>query len=433
MFEFKLPDLGEGIHEGEILKWYVKVGDTIAEDDPLIDVETDKAAVTIPSPKAGAIQRLGGEVGDTIEVGAVIAVVDTGSGAGSPSKPAAAPVAETKSPEAEARTPSLPPRTASAGENLRLGPVPAAPVVRRKAREMGIDLHQIPGSGPAGRVTAEDLERFATGGGVRAADEESAAAGTPSPSLGAATGIPYLELEAMPDFSRFGPVETQPVRSIRRKVARKMVTSMVIVPHVALMDDVDVSQLEAYRSRERQRRKTSLSLLPFVVKAVAECLQEFPVFNASLDSSKEEIIFKKFYNIGFAADTPKGLMVPVVRDADRRSILEISGVIERLAGAARDSKIQVADLQGGTFTITNVGPITGTRLIPTINHPEVAILGMGRAQEQPVVREGEIVIRTILPLTLTFDHRITDGANAARFMKRLGELLSSPLTWLLER
>lgn len=215
-----------------------------------------------------------------------------------------------------------------------------------------------------------------------------------------------------------------------------MVTSMVVVPHVAHMDDADVTELEAFRRRERAKREGQpggrLTLLPFVIKAVTRCLAEFPGFNASIDPQRDEIVYKKYYNVGFAADTERGLLVPVVQGTADLSILEISAEIERLAGKAREGSITAQEMQGGTFTITNVGPLGGKRLIPTINYPEVAILGMGQAGKQPVVIDDEIVIRTILPLTLAFDHRIVDGAEAARFMNRLIQLLSDPLVWLLE-
>ncbi len=457
VFEFKLPDLGEGIHEGEILKWYVAVGDTIAEDESLVDIETDKAAVTIPSPKGGTVVSLGGNVGDTVDVGMVITTIDDGDNASSAATPAAAQTRKAPAPEVEAtpasaadpastprsetvKTPASavtdPASTPHSASPLRVGPVPAAPATRRKAREMGLDLHMVPGSGPAGRVSLEDLERFAAGGGTATDAEEDLSASAGAISPGETGGIPFLEIEALPDFRRYGAIETKPVRSIRRKVAKKMTTSMILVPHVALMEEVDVTQLETFRRREKARREGQpgghLSLLSFVTKAVTECLKAFPEFNASLDHFKGEIVYKTYYNIGIAADTPKGLMVPVIRGTDSKSILQIAADIERLGSAARDGKIAVADLQGGSFTITNVGPIAGKQLIPTINHPEVAILGMGRADEQAVVRDGDIVIRTILPVTLTFDHRIVDGADAARFMKKLVMLLSEPLNWLTE-
>jgi pyruvate dehydrogenase E2 component (dihydrolipoamide acetyltransferase) len=231
-------------------------------------------------------------------------------------------------------------------------------------------------------------------------------------------------------------VEKETLRSIRRKVAHKMVTSMILVPHVAHMDEADVTMLEEFRKKERQRREGKagghLTLLAFVVKAVTAGLKTTPAFNASLDPFNEEIIYKKYFNIGIAADTGRGLMVPVIKDTDRKSIVQISDEITDVATRAREGKVEVDELQGGNFTITNVGPLGGTALIPTINYPEVAILGMGKVQEKPVVRDGEIVIRKILPLTLAFDHRIADGADAARFVSEMVRQLSDPNLLLLE-
>jgi pyruvate dehydrogenase E2 component (dihydrolipoamide acetyltransferase) len=419
MFEFKLPDLGEGIHEGEILKWHVAVGDSIKEDAPLVDVETDKAAVTIPSPRAGKIVSLTGKPGDTVTVGQVITVIDDGSGV-------AVTAAEEAAPPPEAVVvPAAPPGVRR--------PVPAAPATRRLARELGVDINLAEPTGPGGRVTPEDVQRLAAG---EAAPQPAAAAPEAEFSARAASAIPFLDIEPLPDFSQWGPVETEQLRSIRRKVARKMVTSMILVPHVAHMDDADVTLLEDFRKQEHSRREGTpggrLSILPFVVKAITAGLRAAPAFNASLDPFKEEIVYKKYYNIGIAVDTGHGLIVPVVKETDRKSVMRISADIEDLAGRAREGKLDVSELRGGTFTITNVGPIGGTALIPTINYPEVAILGMGRVQEKPVVRDGEIVIRKILPLTLAFDHRVADGADAARFVTELARQLSDPKLLLLE-
>jgi pyruvate dehydrogenase E2 component (dihydrolipoamide acetyltransferase) len=402
VFEFKLPDLGEGIHEGEIVKWYVKVGDLIQEDDPLVDVETDKAAVTIPSPVSGKVLQLGGEVGDTVMVGEVVVVIaETDAVPETPPEPE-----EAEPEEVEAPAPII-----------IKGPAPAAPATRRLARELGLDLKLVTPTGPGGRITPEDVKRFS---------ETAAEAPIEEP----------LPAEPLPDFEQWGPVERQPLRSIRRKVAHKMVTSMTLVPHVAHMDEADVTLLEEFRLRERERREGQpgghLTLLPFVIKAVTAGLRATPSFNVTLDSFKEEIIYKNYYNIGIAVDTGKGLVVPVIHGTDRMSIIEISAAIEDLAGRAREGTIEVSQLQGGTFTITNVGPLGGTALIPAINYPEVAILGMGRVQEKPVVRDGEIVVRKMLPLTLSFDHRVADGADAARFVTEMVRELSDPNLLLLE-
>lgn len=458
MFEFKLPDLGEGIHEGEILKWYVKPGDTIAEDDPLVEIETDKAAVTIPSPRSGKVVSLSGDVGDTVNVGDVIVVIDeSGEGEAEEKKKKAEKAeeepeekelkrkAEEIEPEkkAEKITGRLEPEEekAAAQKAKPEGVVPAAPATRRLARELGVDIRKVRPSGPGGRVTSDDVQRFASGERapgkeeappeaevVRKAEAEYAAH--------AASAIPFLDIEPLPDFSEWGKIERVPLRSIRRKVAHKMVTSMVLIPHVTHMDEADVTDLEEFRKKERKRHEgrpgEHLTLLAFVVKAVAAGLKAAPAFNASVDPFNEDIVYKKFYNIGVAVDTGKGLVVPVIKQADCKSILQISEDITRLSGAARDGSLEVADLRGGTFSITNVGPLGGTALVPTINYPESAILGMGRVQQKPVVRDGEIVIRSVLPLALSFDHRIADGADAARFVSEVVRHLSDHNLLLLE-
>ncbi|MCP4592302.1 MAG: 2-oxo acid dehydrogenase subunit E2 [bacterium] len=315
----------------------------------------------------------------------------------------------------------------------------AAPATRRLARELNVDICMVPPTGPAGRVTHEDVQRFAEHGS--SSDEPESAKeherrAEAALASSAADAIPFLDIEPLPDFAQWGPVEKEPLRSIRRKVARKMVTSMILVPHVAHMDDADVTLLEEFRHKERERRSGQpggrLTLLPFVIKAVTAGLRAAPAFNASLDPHLEEIVYKKYYNVGIAVDTGHGLVVPVIRETDRKSILQISTDIEQVAGKAREGGLAVADLRGGTFTITNVGPLGGTALIPTINYPEVAILGMGRVQDKPVVVDGEIVIRKILPLTLAFDHRIADGADAARFVTEMVRQLSDPNLLLLE-
>lgn len=455
MFEFKLPDLGEGIAEGEILKWHVTEGGQVAEDAPLVDVETDKAAVTIPSPRGGRIASLRGKVGDTVNVGAVVVVIDDGAGAKAAApaaaKPgAAAPAAAAVAPaQVGGQAPAPVSAPAVAGPRR---PVPAAPATRRLARELKVDINLVPPTGPAGRVTPEDVHRFAAGGAapVPAAPVKHA---PPPPehvaarevrddtafaefAAHASATIPFLELEPLPDFRHEGPVQVEALRSIRRKVARKMVTSMTLVPHVAHMDDADVTELENFRLRERDRRQGAaggkLTLMAFVIKAVTAGLRATPAFNASLDPFREEIIYKKYYNIGFAADTGRGLVVPVIHGTDTRSIVDISEQIADKAARARAGTLPPEEMRGGTFTITNVGPLGGTALLATINYPEVAILGMGRVQEKPVVRDGQIVIRKILPLTLAFDHRVADGADAARFVGELARQLSDPNLLLLE-
>ncbi len=452
MFEFKLPDLGEGIAEGEILKWYVEEGGEIGEDEPLMDVETDKAAVTIPSPRGGRIAAYKGKVGDIVNVGDVVVVIDDGTGEAAAVEEAAAEktFAAPDTPEPE----TVPEAVAPAAMPGVRRPVPAAPATRRLARELKIDINLVTPTGPGGRVVPEDVHRFADHGvaPATAAGSTDAATGEPAEHVAAkqvhddaafaefaahaSATIPFLEIEPLPDFSADGPIEVEALRSIRRKVARKMVTSMSLVPHVAHMDDADVTDLDKFRIREKERRTGGaggkLTLLAFVIKAITAGLKATPAFNASLDPFREEIIYKKYYNIGFAADTGRGLVVPVVKNTNSKSIIQIADDIFEKATLAREGKLPPEDMRGGTFTITNVGPLGGTALLPTINYPEVAILGMGKVQEKPVVRNGEIVIRKILPLTLAFDHRIADGADAARFVAELVRQLSDPNLLLLE-
>ncbi len=443
MFEFKLPDLGEGIAEGEILKWYVDEGGEIVEDEPLMDVETDKAAVTIPSPRGGRIAAYRGKVGDIVNVGDVVVVIDDGAATAAVEET----VAEKSFAEPDAvETLPVPEAVAPAAIPGVRRPVPAAPATRRLARKLKVDINLVTPSGPGGRVTPEDVHRFAEHGLTVAATPEAAVHVPAKQAVDdtafaefaahASSTIPFLEVEPMPDFSALGPVEIEPLRSIRRKVARKMVTSMTLVPHVAHMDEADVTDLDLFRVRERKRRAGGsggrLTLLAFVVKAVTAGLRAAPAFNASLDPFKEEIIYKKFYNIGFAADTGRGLVVPVVKGTDTKSIIRIADDIYEKATLARDGKLPAENMRDGTFTITNIGPLGGTALMPTINYPEVAILAMGKVQEKPVVRDGEIVIRKMLPLTLAFDHRIADGADAARFVAELVRQLSDPNLLLLE-
>ena len=335
--------------------------------------------------------------------------------------------------------------------------MPAAPATRRLARELGIDLQAVPGSGPAGRVSADDVQRYAAALASGAASgrasgpaspaaasaaaptvasapaAQAAPAGEPAFTEGSGAGIPFFEVERLPDFSQWGQVEREPLRSIRRKVAQKMVASMVIVPHVAHMDEADVTELDALRKKlNGEQSEIKYSLLPFIIKAVVAQLRRAPNINASIDPYTSEIVYKKYYNVGFAADTPKGLLVPVIHDTDRLSINEIAEQLVTLADKARAGKLEVEFMRGGTFSITNLGAIGGTFVIPTINYPEVAILGLGRAVDRPVVKNGEIVVRKMLPMTIAYDHRLVDGAYAARFLNAVIARLADPTRLLVE-
>ncbi len=420
MFEFKLPDLGEGIHEGELLLWHVAEGDHVTEDDPLCDMETDKAAVTIPSPSTGQIHSLNAQPGQTIEVGSVFVVIDDGKARdnGIPDSP----VDSSVEPEiVESKTAESRPGKSQ---------VIAAPATRRQAREMDIDIRQVQGSGPGGRVTPEDLTAFEnqtlSPAGERDADKPPHAAHIQ------AGPIPFFEIPVLPEPD--GPVERIPMRSLRKKVAVKTTSASIMMPHVAHMDEVDVTDLEALRQEFNAGHEGKLTLLAFVIKAVAAQLKAYPMFNASVDAARQEMVYKKFYHLGFAADTPRGLMVPVIQDADRLSLTGLGYRIRHLAQKAREGSITVPELTGSTFTITNVGAIGGTHVFPIINAPESAIIGLGRVEKKPVVRpvdgEDKIVIRTILPVTLCFDHRVGDGAQAAAFVRDIKAMLEDTLEFM---
>ena len=377
MYEFKLPDLGEGIHEGEILKWHVEVGATIQEDAPLVDVETDKAAITIPSPCGGTVATINGKVGDTVLVGDVIVVVDDGSGGSISAAAESAAPRETAEPVvvgAASNGQAIADSVATPAPPASWGRVIAVPATRRLARELKIDIHQVPPTGPAGRVTSEDVMRFAEGG---AAGPTTAPDAAPEPTpqqerraeanvaAKAADVIPLLDIEPLPDFTQWGPVETEPLRSIRRKVARKMVTSMILVPHVAHMDDADVTLLEEFRKRERERRAGQpggkLTLLAFVIKAVAAGLRAAPSFNASLDPFNELIIYKKYYNIGIAVGfRPRPDRAGHPRRRPQKHPPDLNRGSRNSPPRPARARLRWDALRGGTFTITNVGPLGGT-------------------------------------------------------------------------
>jgi pyruvate dehydrogenase E2 component (dihydrolipoamide acetyltransferase) len=429
--EFKLPDLGEGVHEGEIIHILVAEGDQVEEDQPILEVETDKAAVEIPSPYEGTVTKIHVSEGDLVSVGDVLLTFGDGEVAEEeaepPPKPASKPEEEREE-EAEAEP-----------VERRGGPVPASPSTRRLARELGVDLGQVPGSGPAGRVTSEDVRAFAERG-EKAPEEPAAPPEEEAPEEGLpsvegispvrASAIPIPEL---PDFGHWGEVERVPLRSVRRATARHMALAWSQIPHVSHQDVADVTRLEAFRQQHRDEiaeQGGSLTLTVFVMKAAVAALKAHPRFNSSLDADREEIVLKKYYHIGVAVDTERGLLVPVIRDVDRKSIAELSIELKDLVLRTRDGEATLEEMQGGSFTITNPGPLGGTAFAPIINYPEVAILGMAQARWQPVVsgavEEAKIVTRLLLPLVLTFDHRVVDGADAARFTTLVIDILQDP-------
>jgi pyruvate dehydrogenase E2 component (dihydrolipoamide acetyltransferase) len=417
---FKLPDLGEGIHEGEVLAVLVEVGQEVKEGDIILEVETDKAAVEIPSPFTGRVEEIFVKPGDIVNVGDTL--MSFANGEAAEEFKAEKPAKETIAP-AEAGS-----STVVSSLDTKAGPVPASPSTRRLARELGVDLHLVEPTGLAGLVTAEDVRNFATQGKVESAPPKIAA------SKQVEITSQMVSEPTLPDFTKWGQVERIPFRSIRRATSKQMALAWSNIPHVNSQDVIDISKLETFRQKHKGEIEAiggKLSLTVFILKAVATALKTYPNFNATLDTANSEIIIKHYYNIGVAVNTDSGLIVPVVRDVDRKSIKELAIELTDLVQRTRARKTTVEEMQGGTFTITNAGAMGGGFFAPIINYPEVAILGVGQARMQPVVREKDtgnfvVVPRLMMPAVLCIDHRVLDGADAIKFLKVLIETLEDP-------
>jgi pyruvate dehydrogenase E2 component (dihydrolipoamide acetyltransferase) len=425
--EFRLPDLGEGLTEAEVVEVLVREGDVIAEDAPLLEVETDKAKVEIPSPVGGRVEKIHVAPGQTVQVGAVL-VTFADAAAGAAPRPAARAAAAAP---ARAAAAPAPPTPARAG-----GPPPATPSTRRLARELGVDLAAVAGSGPGGRITDEDVRAHGDGGRRAAAAPSAPAARPAAAPAGPAKPLATVGLTppALPRFEQWGPVERVPLSHLRRTIAERMALSASLVPHVTHFDRADITDLEAIVRggfEAARERGIYLTLTSFLLKAVATALGRHPHFNASLDPGAGELILKRYVHLGVAVATERGLIVPVLRDVDGKSVLEIARELAALAQRVRDGKATLEDLRGGTFTLTNIGALGGTGAIPIINYPEVAILAVARGRLEPTVRDGQVVPRLLLPLSLTFDHRVADGADGARFAAVVVGLLENPGRLLL--
>ncbi|ANC76716.1 branched-chain alpha-keto acid dehydrogenase subunit E2 [Fictibacillus phosphorivorans] len=434
-FEFKLPDIGEGIHEGEIVKWFVKAGDEVKEDDILLEVQNDKAVVEIPSPVDGKILELKVDEGTVSVVGDVLVTIEAegeipadahGGGDEAPEQPKAeeeknVTADQAQADKSEAKTEDTA-KEEPADESKR---VIAMPSVRKYAREKEVDIRKVQGSGDNGRVLKEDIDKFVSGGGAaEAAPQATEEAPKAEAKKEAPKAIPAGEMETR-----------EKIKGIRKAISKAMVNSKHTAPHVTLMDEVDVTDLVAHRKKFKQvaaDKGIKLTYLPYVVKALTSALREYPVLNASIDDANEEIVYKHYYNIGIAADTDNGLMVPVVKDADRKSIFKISSEINELATKARDGKLSGEEMKGGSCTITNIGSAGGQWFTPVINHPEVAILGIGRIAEKAVVKDGEVVVAPVLALSLSFDHRLIDGATAQNALNHIKRLLNDPQLLVME-
>ncbi len=426
--EVKLPDIGEGVTEGELVKWLVKVGDVVEADQPVAEVMTDKATVEVPTPFAGTVKELKAQEGDTLPIETVMLMLEPSGGgaekAAAPTAAAPAAAAPATSGSGSANVPSQP--TAPTAGSMEVYPpaaevhVLATPATRRLAREMSVDINQIQGTGLAGRVTREDVLQSG-----------------PAAGLGAvAAGRPTLSLPPMGyQPSRPNEEERVPLRGVRKKIAENLQLAKQIVPHFTLMEEAVVTELFAMRAQAKKAAEAygvKVTFLPFVIKALVATLREFPMFNASIDDQAGEIVYKKYFNVGFAADTPNGLLVPVIKNADTKTVLQLSQEIEQLALKARDGKLALDEMKGATITITNIGSVGGTYATPIINHPEVAILGMYKITDKPVFKDGEFYPEKVMNYTITCDHRLIDGAVAARFMQSFVGRIQEPSRLMLD-
>jgi pyruvate dehydrogenase E2 component (dihydrolipoamide acetyltransferase) len=415
--DFKLPDLGEGLTEAEIVRVLVAEGEEIREDQPVFLVETEKAQVELPSPYGGRVSRVHVRAGERVKVGAVLLSLGDGVAAAAPPRPA--------TPPARAAVPAAPAPAPAAG-----GLPPAAtPATRRLARELGVALATVRGTGPAGRITEDDVRRAVPGAAGRPAAPAPAPAAAPGGEAPRPLATAHADLPPLPRFEQWGPVEREALTGVRRRSAERLALAWSLIPHFTVHHDADVTELEAGRRRQQAWARAAggeLTLTALLVRAAALALRAHPRVNASLDHQTGELVLKRYYNIGVAVDTPHGLLVPVIRGAEQKGLRELCVELPALAARTRDGKATLEDLRGGTFTITNVGRLGGTGATPVINYPEVAILGVGRAVERPVIRAGQVVPRLILPLSLAFDHRVIDGMDASRFATALVALLESP-------
>ena len=423
MLDVILPELGEGIESGSVVDVLVAVGDSVELDDSVLEVETDKATVEVPTDVAGVVKEIRVSAGDTANVGQVLLVIEGSKAA--PKKTGAAPAAAPASTPAPAAAPAAPAAPAAApapaARNVSTKgnrkPVAASPTVRRLAFEIGVDVYEVAGTGPGGRISRDDVKRHA----------KRLLTDLREGRIGGGPVTPPL-----PDFSQFGEIDIETMSNIRRKTSEHMSNCWNTIPHVTQFDKADITDLEAFRQEKKAAVEAAggkLTTTAMLVKVLATALKEFPNFNASVDGANNEIILKKYINIGIAVDTPRGLLVPVIRDVDQKSVVDICKEIGVIAGKARDRKVSLEDLSGGTFTVTNLGGISGTAFTPIVNWPEVAILGVSRSTYEPVYDKasGAFVPRFMMPLCLSYDHRLIDGADAARFVKFIADQLAGPM------
>ena len=438
--EIRLPEISENVESGEVIEILVKVGDFIEIEQAIVELETEKAAFEVPSPVKGKVTEVNIEPGQEVKVGQTLVKVDT-EAAPEPetTSPVKEPVTEEKEPLVEEKTIEKQPSKKSPPKDkieepaeetgraesvetkepkLASAAAPAAPSTRQLARELGVDINKVTGSGPGGRISAEDVKKHA----------KNLISGSPSPGA-------TKQARPLPDFSKWGDIDRKAMSATRRKIAETLSYTWSNVPQVTQYDQADVTILEEFRrqySQQVEQAGGKLTITSIMLKVIASVLKEFPKFNASVDAEREEIIYKKYFNVAVAVDTDRGLLVPVIRDVDKKSILELSVELTQLAEKARRHKIGPDDMVGGNFTISNLGGIGGTNFAPIIYWPQVAILGISRARQQPIYIDGRIEPRMILPLSLSYDHRIIDGTDGLRFLRRIIENLEKPFLFIMQ-
>ena len=431
MKEVLVPDIGD-FKDVEVIEILVKPGDTVAKEQSLVSLESDKATMEIPSPEAGVVKSITVKIGDKVSQGSPLLSLDVGAAGADETPTEAAPQPRKTAPPAAAAVPTAAP--VAAPIVTRVEPVPlgskeavqsvphASPSIRKFARELGVDLGRVQGSGPKGRIVKEDVQAFV----------KATLAGRPAAAAAPGGGLDVLPWPDV-DFAKFGPIELRPRARIRKLSAANLHRNWVMIPHVTQFDEADITELEAFRksnTAETEKRGFKLTMLAFLIKASVTALRQFPDFNASLDKTGENLVLKKYFHIGVAVDTPDGLVVPVVRDADRKGVFDLARELAEISKLARDKKLKPGDMQGGSFSISSLGGIGGSAFTPIINAPEVAILGVSRSYMKPIYfgkgEKGEDLFkaRLILPLSLSYDHRVIDGALAARFTAFLATVLS---------